>query len=101
MGISEYLVRALFGGQMAGGVGLLLTLIGAVVTARSVRIDRVTSGKLAAARFSSDDDAENAELPLAVSLRRQADSASIGLWFIAAGTVLQMVALIQSLFPAP
>jgi len=101
MDFIEYLSRAMNGGQFIGGIGLALTLVGAVVTARSVRIDKLTSGKLAAARWSSADDNDNADLPLAISLRRQSEQASRGLYFVAAGTVLQISALAQSLFVGP
>lgn len=72
-------------------IGLLLTLLGAALTAWPMRISKEDAGNLATAVWPYETPLENAKLPLAVSLLKNSRGAMKGLLLIAAGSFIQLI----------
>jgi len=79
-------------------VGLLLTLVGAVVTAWAVILRPADAIRIGVPRWAGDNDEENLKLPLVQNLLASSRWAKRGLICISGGTVFQMVPILLRLF---
>lgn len=75
-------------------VGLLLTMIGAIIAARAVIISESQAKSLSSTRWNGNSD-------LRTALLVQSRAAQRGLWCIVAGTAFQVVALIYAFLSYP
>ncbi|EAQ26709.1 hypothetical protein [Roseovarius sp. 217] len=73
------------------GLGLVITLIGAWITARAVILKEDDAINIGLARFSGETREENLGLPMVQNLLASSRGARRGLLFIAGGTALQIV----------
>jgi hypothetical protein len=72
-------------------IGLVLTAIGAAVTAKTVIITDQQAAMIARTPFDSNE-------ALSASLRQQSRGGQRGLWLIFAGTALQLIGTVIPLF---
>ena len=79
-------------------VGLLLTALGANVTARGVMLTGNRAGEIGVARYAGEDEASYEELPLAQALSNASRLARNGLFLIVLGSFLQMCPMIVNMF---
>jgi hypothetical protein len=87
------LTDVLYSGAFWNALGIVFCLAGAFNAGRALLIDENTAGQLAAARYASNDPAENAKLPLAKMLIKQSRSARFGLHMVASGSGMQLAGL--------
>lgn len=73
------------------GLGLVITLVGAWITARAVILKEDDAINIGLARFSGETREENLDLPMVQNLLASSRGARRGLLFIAGGTALQIV----------
>lgn len=81
-------------GYVLSGLGLSLTLIGAVVTARSIILTEDDAIAIGVARYGGTRE-ENLRLPAVQNLLSQSKAAQVGMWLIALGTALQIIGVVQ------
>jgi hypothetical protein len=87
------LADLLISGALWNALGIIFCLAGAFTAGRALFIDENTAAQLAAARYASNDPAENVKLPLAQMLIKQSRSARTGLHMVASGSGMQLAAL--------
>ncbi len=76
-------------------IGQGMALAGSAWAAFAIlRIDPVRAGEVAVARLAAEDEAEDADLPLARELLSQARAAGVGLSWVAVGTAYQIAAAV-------
>lgn len=81
------------------GIGLLLTLIGAVIAAKSVILKQTEALNIGVTRIAGDTDEANMELPHVQNLLASSRGARRGLIYIALGTSLQLLPVVARLWP--
>ncbi|MBW6416735.1 hypothetical protein [Celeribacter sp. PS-C1] len=84
--------------EFFSAVGLLLTALGAYVTARGVMLTGNRAGEIAVSRIAGARKETYEELPLAQALLNASRLARKGLLLIVAGSFLQMVPVIVNMF---
>lgn len=73
------------------GLGLVITLIGAWITARAVILKEADALDTGVSRLAGETDEENLGMPMVQNLLASSRGARRGLLFIAGGTALQIV----------
>ena len=74
--------------------GLAVTCFGAGLTAKAIMLSDDEALQIGSARYASGDREEDLELPMVQNLITAAKHARLGLGIVAAGTVIQMIAII-------
>jgi hypothetical protein len=69
-------------------LGLLLTAVGAFVTAKGVILAGDRAGEIGVSRWAGDDEESYEKLPLAVALSKASKVARIGLLLVVVGSLL-------------
>lgn len=77
--------------------GLLITLVGAGVTARAVILWEGDALAIGLPRFASEDREENLEMPMVRNLLWSSRAAKWGLTMVAMGTFLQVLPIVLRL----
>lgn len=83
--------------DLFSAVGLILTVFGAGVAARSAILTKVTAVEIGVARYADETMEENLALPAVKNLLAASRNAQIGLWLIAIGTAFQLVPVVYRL----
>ncbi|MDH0125448.1 hypothetical protein N7376_15680 [Brucella intermedia GD04153] len=76
--------------DVSTAAGLILTLVGAWVAARSVMLSEDDALKIGLARFGSEIREENLRLPHVQNLLASSKSARLGLFAVAIGSGMQL-----------
>jgi hypothetical protein len=79
-------------------VGLLLTLVGAMIAARAIIITPSQAIEIGVSRIAADKMEDNIDLPAVQNLLKQSRAAAVGLALVAFGTLLQITGTVPTLF---
>tara|TARA_R110002124_G_scaffold68177_1_gene184795 strand:+ start:629 stop:916 length:288 start_codon:yes stop_codon:yes gene_type:complete len=79
------------------GLGLVITLVGAWITARAVILQEADAIDIGVGAWAGETDEENLKMPMVQNLLASSRGARRGLFFIAGGTALQIVPIVVRL----
>lgn len=86
-----------FVSDLLSAFGLILTVLGAAVAARSAILTKETAVEIGVSRWTGETMEENLELPAVRNLLVASRTAQIGLWLVATGTALQLIPVVYRL----
>ena len=86
-----------FVSDLFSALGLILTVLGAGVAARSAILTKETAVEIGVSRLVGETMEENLALPAVKNLLAASRNAQIGLWLVATGTALQLIPVVYRL----